>query len=442
VSAPDERADARASLAAALAAVEPGRRVAAGLGRNGGTLVLRAPDGTPLARHAGRVLVVGAGKAALAMARAAAAAAGEACAGGLVVVPQGGAGTGAGPIEVACAAHPVPDRNGVAATARLLDAVGAAGRDTLVLVVLSGGASALLVAPAPGLTLADKQAVTARLLAAGADIAALNTVRRHCSRVKGGGLARAAVDAAGLWALVLSDVVGDDPATIASGPTVADPTTFADAAAVLARHLRPDDVPPAVRAHLARGRAGEATETVKPGDPVLARALTRIVGGNRDAVAAAAEAARARGYATTVVDEPVTGDAAVAGAALAARLGALPRDRAVALVAGGETTVRVVAGGRGGRSQQLALAAALVLAGGPGVLLAAGTDGIDGPTDAAGACVDGTTVTRARVRGLDPAAALAATDSHPLLAATGDLVVTGATGTNVADVVVALRRAC
>src|SRR5205823_1234666 len=234
---------------------------------------------------------------------------------------------------------------------RLLAAVGAADAATLVLVVLSGGASSLLVAPAAGLTLADKQALGARLLASGADIGALNVVRKHCSRVKGGGLARHAARAAGLWTLVLSDVVGDDPATIASGPTVADPSTFRDVAAVLARYLAAEDVPAAVRARIERGCTGALPETVKPGDPALARAAT-------------------------------------------------------------------------------------------GVLLAAGTDGVDGPTDAAGACVDGGTVARAWARGLDPAAALAATDSHPLLAATGDLLRTGPTGTNVADLVVALRAAC
>jgi len=434
------RIDALACHAAALAAVDPVRLVAACLGRDGSALVLRARDGRPLARHAGPVLVLGAGKAARAMGRAAAEIAAPACCGGLLLVPHGEVGM-AGPLDVATGAHPVPDRAGEAATARLLAVVGAAGAETLVVAVLSGGASALLVAPAAGVTLADKQALTAALLAAGADITALNTVRKHCSRVKGGGLARAAAAAKGLWALVLSDVVGDDPATIASGPTVADPTTFADAAAVVARCLAPGAVPPAVRTHLTRGQTGAVPETVKPGDAALARVHTVVVGGNGDAVGAAAQAARARGYATRVL-EPLTGDAAAQGARLAALLRASPRDRPVALVAGGETTVRVCAGGRGGRCQHLALAAALAHAGEPGVLLAAGSDGIDGPTDAAGACVDGETVARAAAHGFDAARALAATDSHPLLAATGDLLVTGPTGTNVADLVVALRPAC
>ncbi len=419
------RADALACHAAALAVVEPGRLVARSLERAGGALRLRGRSGAPVAEHAGRVLVVGAGKAALAMARAAAEILGGACAGGLVIVPHGGAGPCPGGIEVATGAHPVPDAAGEAATARLLAAVAASDAATLVLVVLSGGASSLLVAPAAGLGLADKQALGARLLASGADIAEVNVVRKHCSRVKGGGLARQAARAAGLWTLVLSDVVGDDPATIASGPTVADPSMFRDAAAVLARYLAPEDVPAAVRDHIERGSAGAVPDTVKPGDPALARAATVIIGGNRDAVAAAAAAARARGYAAEIVVEPLGGHAARAGRALAARLRAAH---------GGPRAVIA--------AQQLALAAAVALEGEPCVLLAAGTDGVDGPTDAAGACVDGGTVARARARGFDPAAALAATDSHPLLDATGDLLRTGPTGTNVADLVVALRAAC
>jgi glycerate 2-kinase len=432
------RADARACLDAALLAVDPARLVARRLRRAGDALVLVDASGREVARHDGPALVVGAGKAALAMGRAAATAAGDACRGGRLIVPHGGAGPCPGGVAVATGRHPVPDDAGAVATAALLDAVGAADERTLVLAVLSGGASALLVAPAAGVTLADKQAVTTALLSAGAPIDALNLVRRHCSRVKGGGLARAAALTAGVWALLLSDVVGDDPAAIASGPASADPTTFADAMAVLARHLAPRDVPPGIVSHLARGAAGELADTVKPGDPLLARVRTVVVGDNRTAVAAAAEAATARGYAVDVVAEPVTGDAAEAGRTLARRALALPPGGA--LVAGGETTVRV-RGGSGGRAQHLALAAAVELAGSPVVLLAAGTDGVDGPTDAAGACVDGETMARARAAGADPAEALAATDSHGLLARTGDLVHTGPTGTNVADVVVTLRPA-
>jgi glycerate-2-kinase len=441
VSTRDLRNDAIACYAAAVTAVGPERLVTARLVAEPGAIALRSAAGTLEARHVGPVVVVGAGKAALAMARAALEVARGAVAGGLVIVPHGSPGDGPPGLTVCVGAHPVPDGAGAGATARLLAAVAGAGADTLVVVLLSGGASSLLVAPAPGLTLTDKQVVTRGLLAAGADITALNTVRKHCSRVKGGALARAAARAAGLWTLVLSDVVGDDPATIASGPTVADPSTFADAAAVLDRYLASDEAL-AVRRHIARGCAGAVPETVKAGDPALARARTIVVGGNRDAAGAAATAAAARGYATTLLDEPLTGDAAAAGRLMAARLLAAPRDRPVAIVAGGETTVRVSPEGRGGRAQHLALAASISLAGAPAMLLAAGTDGVDGPTDAAGACVDGGTVARARACGLDAAWALATTDAYPLLDATGDLLRTGPTGTNVADVVVALRDAC
>jgi glycerate-2-kinase len=423
---------------AAIAAVDPQRLVSQSLRRDGDTLALDTPSGRH--SHGGPVLLVAAGKAALAMAHGAAEAARSG--GGAIVVPHGAVAAGPRRLPVLGGAHPVPDAAGVEATRRVLAAVAAAGADVLVVALLSGGASALLVAPAGDLTLADKQAVTAGLLASGADVAALNTVRKHCSRVKGGGLLRAARGAAGIWTLVLSDVLGDDLATIASGPTVADPTTFADALAVLDRWLDPETVPRRVREHLEAGRDGRRAETVKPGDPALARAVARVLAGNQTAVAAAAEAARRLGYEAYVQGEPLRGDATEAGRMVASRLAALPSDRPVAYLAGGETTVRVVARGRGGRSQHLALAAALSLAGQPGTVLAAGTDGVDGPTDAAGACIDGGTVERARGRGLDPEAALAATDSHPLLAASGDLVRTGPTGTNVADLVVALRPAC
>lgn len=435
------RDGALACYRAAVDAVQPGRLVARALSRVGAELVLDTGDAAP-ARHDGRVLLVGGGKAALAMARVVVETIGTACAGGIVVVPRGGAGPCAGGVEVAEGGHPLPDASGEAATRRLLDVVAAADATTLVLVVLSGGASALLVASSDGVTLADKQAVTAALLAGGADIAALNTVRKHCSRIKGGGLVRAAAGARAIWTLVLSDVIGDDLATIASGPTTADPTTFADAARALERHLRAGECPPAIEARIQRGLQGRVSETVKPGDPVLARVRTRLVGGNADAVAAAASTAAARGYAVDVPATPFIGDAGEAGRMIASRLRSAPPGQAAAIVCGGETTVRVRAGGRGGRSQHLALAAAIALAGERAVVLAAGTDGVDGPTTAAGACVDGETVARARRAGLDPEAALAATDSHTILTATGDLVVTGPTGTNVADVVVALRPAC
>jgi glycerate-2-kinase len=284
----------------------------------------------------------------------------------------------------------------------------------------------------------EKRELTRAFVAAGAEIRGLNAVRKHLSAVKGGGLARAAAHAAAVWTLVLSDVVGDDLATIASGPTEADPTTYADALAMIGRHGI--SMPPSIRRHLGDGAAGAIAETAKPGDPATTRVRSVLVGRNADAVSAAGAEAMRRGYHATEWPAALVGDAAVAGRALAHAIAAATS--AEAIVAGGETTVRALPGGMGGRSQHLGLAAALELggAGARAVLLAAGTDGVDGPTDAAGACVDGGTIERARQRGLDPEAALAATDSHRLLAATGDLIRTGPTGTNVADVVVALAR--
>jgi len=236
-------------------------------------------------------------------------------------------------------------------------------------------------------------------------------------------------------------VLDDDLATIASGPTVADPTTFEDALAVLDRFALRARVPPAVVRHLEAGGRGEAPETVKPGDPLLSRSRTIVVGNNKTAVEAARRAAEALGY-TAAVLPPLTGDAAEAGRAIVARLRALPGGGAAAVVAGAEPTVRVMRGGRGGRAQHLALAAALALGDLRAVVLAAGTDGVDGPTDAAGALVDAGLVARATAAGVDLRAALDRTDSHPALDALGALVRTGPTGTNVSDLVVALRVAC
>ncbi len=426
------RADARACFLAALAAVDPRACVARCLTRDGGALVLRDRDGRKIARHTGPVVVVGAGKAVAGMA----AAVDVVPARGIVIAPHGTSGAGLGPIALRTAAHPVPDAAGVAATVDLLQAVAAAAADALVLVLLSGGASALLVAPVAGITLGEKREVTRTLVAAGAEIHGLNAVRKHLSAVKGGGLARAAAHAAAVWTLVLSDVVGDDLATIASGPTEADPTTYADALAVIERHAI--SMPPSIRRHLERGAAGGIAETAKPGDPATARVRSVVVGTNTDAVRAAGAEAMRRAYRVREWPAALVGDAAAAGRTLGREIAGATS--AEALVAGGETTVRALPGGMGGRSQHLALAAALELAGSSAVLLAAGTDGVDGPTDAAGACVDGGTIEFARRHGLDPEAALAATDSHRLLTATGDVLRTGPTGTNVADVVVALAR--
>jgi len=277
------------------------------------------------------------------------------------------------------------------------------------------------------------------LLASGADIHATNAVRKHLSRISGGRLAAAAFPAT-LLALAISDVVGDDPSSIASGPTVGDRTTFADAQDVLRTHDLWDGVPSSVRETLEQGAAGEIPESPSPDDPRLANAETIVIGTNAGALDAAAAEARQRGYEVRRVEEPLTGEAREAGTRLAKTLLEAPAGKRLCLLAGGETTVRVTGSGTGGRNQELALAAAMVLdgCGREVVLISAGTDGIDGPTDAAGALVDAATARRARAADLDPLAHMDHNNAYPLLNALGALIRTGPTHTNVMDVVIGL----
>jgi glycerate 2-kinase len=343
-------------------------------------------------------------------------------------------------VEVHLAGHPVPTEASERAARRALAIVAEAAADDTLLVLLSGGASALMTAPAAGLSLEDKMAATRVLLAAGAAIHELNCVRKHLSAIKGGQLAIAAACASMTWAL--SDVVGpveDDPSVIGSGPTVPDPTTFADALSIIDRLGVRLVMPDAVLSALTAGAAGFRRETPKPGDPRLARAGYEIVGGRRDAMAGACREAERRGYRVITIDEPIVGEARDAGPALVSRALALARrhEGPCCIVSGGETTVRVVGRGRGGRNQELALAAAPALAGAEreSVLVSAGTDGIDGPTDAAGALVDRTTAARAVRDGAgDVAASLANNDAYHFFDRLGDLIRTGPTHTNVGDV--------
>lgn len=434
------RADARRILEAGIAAADPRAAVLRALSREGG--VLRVAGGGEVELDpAARVWVVGAGKAAAGMARGALEVLGDRVAGGTITVPAGEPLPALPGIDVWAASHPVPDTHGLAAATAALEVARAAGDGDLVLCLLSGGASALWPAPPAGVSLSELRETTERLLRAGAPIAETNAVRRHLSRIAGGWLARAAAPARVLT-LAVSDVVGSAPGAIGSGPTVPDPTTFRDALEVL--RLREVEVPAAVRAHVQRGDLGEVPETPKPGDPAFARATYRVIADNRDALAAAAEEAERLGYRTTVVADDVEGEArevAVEAAALAwgAHAEGEPAGAPAAFLLGGETTVTVRGGGRGGRSQELALAAALEIEGEPGVVVAAaGTDGRDGPTDAAGGMVDGETVARGRAAGLEATDALARNDAHTFLRASGDLVVTGPTGTNVADLVLVL----
>ena len=378
----------------------------------------------------GRTLVVGAGKASAAMAQAVEAHWPGALSG--LIVTRYGAGTPCRKIEIVEAAHPVPDAKGREAARRILDLAASARPDDLLLALISGGGSALLALPADGVTLEDKQAVNRALLNSGATIAEMNCVRKHLSAIKGGRLAAAAAPAK-VVTLLISDVPGDDPATIASGPTVPDPTTFADARAVLAKYgIEP---PQAVRRRFEAG----TDETPKPGDPRLANTETRMVAAPIASLEAAAIAARAAGVASVILGDALEGEArdvamVMAGIARALRRHGHPARAPAVLLSGGETTVTVRGRGRGGRNAEFLLALAVALQGEDGIYAIAGdTDGIDGSEDNAGALIDPSTLARAARKNLDAKARLADNDAYTVFSALGDLVVTGPTLTNVND---------
>jgi hydroxypyruvate reductase len=430
------RRAARQILDAAIAAGDAARLTRNALRRDGS--LLRVGDRSFDLARIRRVVVVGAGKASGAMA----AAAEEVLVGvpitGLVAVKERREPVPRA-IRVVEAWHPIPDARGETAATEILQLARDAGPEDLLLCLISGGGSALTPAPVPGVSLAEKQEVTRLLLQSGATINQLNAVRKHLSRLKGGQLARAAHPAP-VVALLLSDVIGDPLDVIASGPTAPDPTTFADALAVLDRFGLRARVPPPVRAHLEAGARGEVEDTPKPGDPVLARVANVIIGNNALAVDAAMTEAHRLGLAPHLLTRTLQGEARDAAGEFAARLEGIVRTgspvaRPACLIAGGETTVTVRGRGTGGRCQEFALAIIPELAAMRDVVvLAAGTDGSDGPTDAAGAIADPTTAARARDRGLDPGRALAENDSYPFFAALGDLVTTGPTGSNLLDV--------
>lgn len=368
-------------------------------------------------RPAGRVVVIAAGKGAVPMAQAVEAHWPDVT--GLAVTRTGYGGP-LKSIELVEASHPVPDEAGLAAAERCLTLAQGLGADDLLLVLLSGGASALLAAPSPPLTLADKKALTSALLRSGASIGEINCVRRHLSRIKGGRLAAAAYPAQ-VVTLAVSDVVGDTPADIGSGPSVGDATTIADAQAVLARHGIADP--------------GGWTESVKPGDPCLARALFKVVVRPADALAAAARYLEDAGYEPVMLDAEATGEARdVARDHAQAAMRARAQGRRVALISGGELTVTVRGAGSGGPNQEYALGLALALGGQSGfAALAADTDGVDGNCDVAGGYADGDTVNDLADASIDPLEALAGNDAGGALGEIGALFVPGPTLTNVND---------
>lgn len=381
-------------------------------------------------RPKGRVIVIGAGKASAAMARALE----DHWDGPLegLVITRYGYEVPCRRIDIVQAAHPVPDAAGLAATQRVLGRVAGLTADDLVIALISGGGSSLLVAPGDGLTLDDKRAVNAALLMSGASISEMNCVRRHLSAIKGGRLA-AACHPARVLTLLISDVPGDNPTDIASGPTVADPTTCADALAIVARYRI--DLPEAARALLASG----AGESVKPGDPRLARAETRLITAPQMALEAAAQVARAAGFTPYILGDSLEGEArdlgkAMAGIARQVVVHGQPFQPPCVLLSGGESTVTLRGTGRGGRNVEFLLALGVALEGLGGVhALAGDTDGVDGAEEIAGAFLAPDTLARAWAAGINPRASLDANDGHGFFQALGDSVITGPTRTNVND---------
>jgi glycerate 2-kinase len=441
----DRRGDLRRIFAAAIAAVDPERLVERALRPGPAGVEVEAPPGGMSLPGAvvlcGSVGVFGAGKAAAPMA----ASFERHCVGrldlaGTVISPSPAAASTGSRIRVLAGEHPLPGRLSEASTARLLESLAAQVRKPVdqFVCLLSGGASSLLVAPIPPLKLAEKREVARLLLEGGAAVDEINSVRKHLSTVKGGRILRL-VGGRPVVSLILSDVVGDDPATIGSGPAVADRTTYAQALEVLRRCRVDRDCPAAALAVLERGCRGEIPETVRPGSPEARLAFPVVIGSNATARAAAAAQAAALGYVVQSRSEPLTGDTVdCAREWFRSLLRENVGDRPVCRIAGGETTVRVLGGGKGGRNQEFALALVDLIGGRDATVLSAGTDGIDGPTEAAGAFVDGSTLERAARSGLDAAAHLRDNDSFSFFERLGDLLVTGPTGTNVMDLKIAL----
>lgn len=431
---PATAAEARAllldSFHAAVAAADPLRIVA---------------DHLPPPQAGGRTLVVGAGKAAASMALAVERAyAGHDSAAQLdgLVVTRYAHGLPTAHVRVIEAGHPVPDEAGERAAAEILARASELGPDDRLIVLVSGGGSSLLSLPAEGIAMADLKATTQELLRCGAPITDMNIVRKHLSRIQGGRLAQAC--RAPVITLIVSDVAGDDPSAIASGPTVPDPSTYADALAILRRYGAV--VPPAVQAYLERGARGEVAETPKPGDPLFARVENRVIATAHGSLVAAAEHFRARGIQPVVLGDTVTGEAqevARVYAALVREIRAYnaPFATPVVLISGGECTVTLPQGGggaagkpRGGRCSEFLLSLALELDGADNIYaIAADTDGIDGSEDNAGALLEPSTLARAQAAGALARARLDAHDAWGFFEAAGDLVVTGPTRTNVND---------
>jgi len=439
----DMRADAEAIFHAGLHAAQPDAAIK--------RLCHREENHLRIGEHLfdltaiDRVLVIGAGKATAVMALAIEEILGDRIDDGVISVKYGHTAH-LKRIRTIEAGHPLPDANGVAASRAIRSMAAGAGSSDLVIVLLSGGGSALTPMPADGIELEDKQATTDLLLTCGATIHEINAIRKHLSGIKGGRLAQAAAPATTI-ALILSDVVGDDLDVIASGPTVPDSTTFGDCLEIVRRFGIERRLPPNVAKRFDAGARGDLPETPKSVTYDGHRTLNMIVGSNRQALQAAARAATDRGYRPLILSSCIEGEArtvarthtAIAREVLAS---GNPLPPPACILSGGETTVVVTGDGRGGRNQEFALAAAIEIeAKAAIVMLSAGTDGTDGPTDAAGAFADHTTADRAASRGLDIRRHLSNNDAYPLFDALGDLLITGPTGTNVMDMNIILVKA-
>lgn len=424
-------------LRAGLDAVDPEQAVRRYVRREDKTLL--AGDRSYGMDRYKRIIIVGAGKGTAPMAKALEDILGDMLTGGRIIVKYG-YGMSLQRTQVVEAGHPIPDEAGLRATEELLGELQRCTEEDLVICAFSGGGSALLPAPIPPFTLEQKQECTRLLLECGATIDEINAIRKHLSRTKGGQLAKEAYPAT-VISLLLSDVVGDRLDVIASGPTVPDESTYGDCLRIVERYELVGRLPKGMVEHFNGGIAGVVPETPKQGDPVFSKVQNLIVGNNRECLLAAREKATSLGYNTLVLSSQIEGEAREVAKVLAA-IGkeicqiSLPIAPPACILAGGETTVTIHGKGKGGRNQELALACAIAIDGWEGIsMLSAGTDGTDGPTDAAGAIVDGTTCRRAREAGLDPNAFLLANDSYSLFESLGDLLKTGPTRTNVMDII-------
>jgi glycerate 2-kinase len=437
----DLRRKARLIFEKAVSAVDPSEKLKEILRIDRDRLFVRTGDRSEEVldlRSFKKILLIGTGKASASMAQAVEKVLGERITRGIIVTKYGHS-LPLQSTEVVEAGHPLPDLKGLKGAEEIVRLLRESGPEDLVIFLLSGGGSALLPFPVSGITLEEKQGMTQLLLDCGADINEINTLRKHISQIKGGWVARWAYPSPVLG-FILSDVVGDPLDVIASGPTVPDTSTFEDAWAILKKYDLLDKVAPSIQKRLLRGKKGEDEETPKPGDPAFEKVRNVLIGSNILALRAAQKEAASLGFKTLVLSSSIVGETREA-ARFHIAIGrevvssGNPLGRPACIISGGETTVTIKGHGLGGRNQEFVLAAAIEMAGLEGVvLLSGGTDGTDGPTDAAGAIADSTTLKRAQALGIDPRAHLENNDAYPFFRRLGDLVVTGPTQTNVMDV--------